>query len=288
MPEVSRCRLLTRLNERQSSGVPRPAHFPGRNSRSGAAVRASRRHHRRLPHDENRAGRLIGRTATSARWPTLSGLPPFLLRPRTNSHLRLAEKSVTQLFEQSFDFSGSRASQTASPTNAIAVTIIFFNVLSVTTSNSGAIRDRNMPPTDGNGRWKTACQSSCSHRPAERSAARIAECRFHSPSRSASTRLSDYRRWPRLIPSFIAFWRTEPIVLFIALATLATGVFAFECARNSFTCSLVYRTRVRFFAFLATKTLLSVRALSIIQLVLGNPFQKYQSSAGSLSPSGLG
>ena len=163
MPKVSRCRLLTGLNERQSSVLPRPAHFPGRNSRSGAAIRASRRHHRRLPHDENRAGRLIGRTATSARWPTLSGLPPFLLRPRTNSHLRLAEKSVTQLFEQSFDFSGSRASQTASPTNAIAVTIIFFNVLSVTTSNSGAIRDRNVPPTDGIGRWKTACQSNCSH-----------------------------------------------------------------------------------------------------------------------------
>ena len=135
---------------------------------------------------------------------------------------------------------------------------------------------------------KPGAKTAAAIRPAERRAARIAECRVHSPSRSASTRLSDYRRWPRLIPSFIAFWRTEPIVLFIALATLATGVFAFECARNSFTCSLVYRTRVRFFAFLATKTLLSVRALSIIQLVLGNPFQKYQLSAGSLSPSGLG
>jgi hypothetical protein len=57
-----------------------------------------------------------------------------------------------------------------------------------------------------------------------------------------------------LMPSFSAFWRNEPSVRFVSLEIFATGVRAFECARNSFTSSLVYsRRRTTFFlADLAT------------------------------------
>jgi hypothetical protein len=64
--------------------------------------------------------------------------------------------------------------------------------------------------------------------------------------------LRPYRRWPMPIPSVRAFCLIEPSVRFIALAIFFTGVLALECARNSFTCSLVYGTRVGFFAAFGT------------------------------------
>src|ERR1700736_6469204 len=62
-----------------------------------------------------------------------------------------------------------------------------------------------------------------------------------------------YRRCPRLMPSLRAFCRNEPSVLFVSFIILATGVFAFEWARNAFTSALVYSRRaILFFDFLAT------------------------------------
>jgi hypothetical protein len=54
------------------------------------------------------------------------------------------------------------------------------------------------------------------------------------------------------MPSVSAFWRSAPTDRFVNFATLAIGVLAFECARNSFTSALVYSRRTVFFAFFAT------------------------------------
>jgi hypothetical protein len=55
------------------------------------------------------------------------------------------------------------------------------------------------------------------------------------------------------MPSFRAFWRNDPSVRFVILASLTTGVLTFECARSSFTSSFVYSRRtVLLFVFLAT------------------------------------
>ena len=54
------------------------------------------------------------------------------------------------------------------------------------------------------------------------------------------------------MPSWRAFCRNEPSVLFVSFTILTNGVFAFEWARSSFTSALVYSRRtVFFFAFLA-------------------------------------
>jgi hypothetical protein len=58
-----------------------------------------------------------------------------------------------------------------------------------------------------------------------------------------------------------AFCRSEPTLRFVSFAILTTGVFAFECDRNSFTSALVYSRRTIFFAFLATYCSLIVRRL---------------------------
>src|SRR6516225_10175310 len=51
------------------------------------------------------------------------------------------------------------------------------------------------------------------------------------------------------MPIVFAFWRTAPSVRFIALATFATGVLAFECALSSRKSSLVHGSRVAAFLF---------------------------------------
>src|SRR4051812_8573439 len=62
-----------------------------------------------------------------------------------------------------------------------------------------------------------------------------------------------HRRWPRGMPSLKACCLTAPIVLFIAFATLSTGVFALECLRSSACRAFVHEARlvVFFFVFLA-------------------------------------
>ena len=54
-----------------------------------------------------------------------------------------------------------------------------------------------------------------------------------------------------------AFWRSAPTLRFVSFAILTTGVFAFECARNSFTSALVYSRRTaRLHCFLGHSLLL--------------------------------
>ena|SRR5258708_34488360 len=48
-------------------------------------------------------------------------------------------------------------------------------------------------------------------------------------------------------PKLSAFCRSEPTLRFVSLVILATGVFAFECARNSLTSALVYSRRTTVF-----------------------------------------
>jgi hypothetical protein len=55
------------------------------------------------------------------------------------------------------------------------------------------------------------------------------------------------------MPSLRACWRSAPIVRFIILEILATGVLAFECLRSSACIVFVHCTRVRFFVFLANE-----------------------------------
>jgi hypothetical protein len=62
-----------------------------------------------------------------------------------------------------------------------------------------------------------------------------------------------YRWCPSPIPRCSAFWRSAPIVRFVSLDILATGVFAFECALSSLMSAFVHSRRTAlpfFFAFL--------------------------------------
>jgi hypothetical protein len=73
------------------------------------------------------------------------------------------------------------------------------------------------------------------------------------------------------MPSLRAFWRSDPSVRFVIFASLATEVFAFECARSSFTSSFVYSRRtIRFLVFLAIDVSRTLRQPSSTSNVLGN------------------
>jgi hypothetical protein len=90
-------------------------------------------------------------------------------------------------------------------------------------------------------------------------------------------RASVYRRWPRRMPSFSAFCRNDPTERLVNFAILATGVRAFECARNSFTSDVVYSRRETFFFFLAI--------ISPVLLRSGLLARCSESSIFSISPS---
>jgi hypothetical protein len=73
------------------------------------------------------------------------------------------------------------------------------------------------------------------------------------------------------MPSLRAFWRNDPSVRFVIFTSLATDVFAFECARSSFTSSFVYSRRtILFLVFLATDVSRTVSRSSSTSNVLGN------------------